>query len=100
MQRSESETAYTPHPFHDLAEELKKPFKDRLDKEEAKEAAQAKWLPPGVRAVVVGRNSQFFEEELDDDELELLGALEYRALNLMAVILIVVSLVVIACVST
>lgn len=77
--------------MRDLAKELKRPFKDHHDKEEAKEAARARWLPPGVRAVVVGRNSQFFEEELEDDELELLGALEYRALNLMAVILIAVS---------
>lgn len=91
LSRTEADAAYSPHPLRDLAEELKRPFKDHHDKEEAKEAASARWLPPGIRAVVVGRNSQFFEEELEDDELELLGALEYRSMNLMAVILIAVS---------
>lgn len=61
------------------------------DGREAKEAERVRWLPPGVRGIVVGRNSQFFEEELGDDELEMLGLLEYRAAKLLVILLVVVS---------
>ncbi|KAL7423539.1 hypothetical protein Q5752_001119 [Cryptotrichosporon argae] len=44
----------------------------------------ARWLPDGLGNLVVGRNSRFFTEELDDEELEQLGGVEYRALRLLS----------------
>ncbi|KAK4683982.1 Trk/Ktr/HKT type cation transporter, partial [Tremellales sp. Uapishka_1] len=42
----------------------------------------AKWLPERFTSgLVIGRNSRFFTEELDDEELEQLGGVEYRALR-------------------
>jgi hypothetical protein len=32
----------------------------------------------------VGRNSRFYTEELDDEELEQVGGVEYRALRLLS----------------
>ena len=58
---------------------------------EQKAAAAAPWLPAGFCNIVVGRNSDFFEEELDDEELEMLGCLEYRCTRLLTILLIIVS---------
>ncbi|WVQ71337.1 hypothetical protein IAR50_000865 [Cryptococcus sp. DSM 104548] len=44
----------------------------------------AKWLPEGLGRIVVGRNSRFYTEELDDAELEQIGGVEYRALRLLS----------------
>lgn len=37
-------------------------------------------------AGVIGRNSRFWTEELDDEELEQIGGVEYRALKLLSCI--------------
>jgi hypothetical protein len=44
----------------------------------------ARWMPDTLASLVVGRNSRFFTEELDDEELELIGGVEYRALRLLS----------------
>ncbi|ODO07626.1 potassium ion transporter [Cryptococcus wingfieldii CBS 7118] len=44
----------------------------------------AKWLPEGLGRIVVGRNSRFWTEELEDEELEQIGGVEYRALRLLS----------------
>lgn len=44
----------------------------------------AKWMPDTLTHLVVGRNSRFFTEELDDEELEQIGGVEYRALRLLS----------------
>jgi hypothetical protein len=41
--------------------------------------------------LVIGRNSRFFTEELDDEELQELGGVEYRALRLLSRLVPVVS---------
>jgi hypothetical protein len=66
-------------------------MKSKRDAEEAKQAERVKWLPPGVRGVVVGRNSQIYDEELDVEDLELFAAIEYRALSLLTGLLFFVS---------
>ena len=91
LRRYDSEGVHSAHPVQSLKRTLEKPFEDHRDARERKEAAHAKWLPPGIRAVVVGRNSQFFEEELDAEDLELLGAMEYRATTVLTYILVAVS---------
>ncbi|EIW72701.1 hypothetical protein TREMEDRAFT_11924, partial [Tremella mesenterica DSM 1558] len=45
----------------------------------------SKWMPEMLSALVVGRNSRFFTEELDDEDLERLGGVEYRALRLLSI---------------
>jgi hypothetical protein len=44
----------------------------------------ARWMPDTLQHLVVGRNSRFFTEELDDDELEDIGGVEYRALRFLS----------------
>lgn len=44
----------------------------------------ARWMPDTLTSLVVGRNSRFFTEELDDDDLEQIGGVEYRALRLLS----------------
>jgi len=44
----------------------------------------ARWMPDTLASLVVGRNSRFFTEELDDEDLELIGGVEYRALRLLS----------------
>ncbi|KAK8865627.1 hypothetical protein IAR55_000772 [Kwoniella newhampshirensis] len=44
----------------------------------------AKWMPEGLTGLVVGRNSRFWTEELEDEELEQIGGVEYRALKLLS----------------
>lgn len=46
--------------------------------------AVVSWLPEGVGGLVVGRNSRFFSEELEDEELEQVGGVEYRALRFLS----------------
>jgi hypothetical protein len=41
---------------------------------------------------VVGRNSRFFTEELDDEDLEKIGGVEYRALRLLSYAVAAVSI--------
>ena len=36
-----------------------------------------RWLPSGVKELVIGRNSDFNTDELTDEQLEELGGLEY-----------------------
>jgi hypothetical protein len=52
----------------------------------------ARWMPVGLASLVVGRNSRFFTEELDDEELEQIGGVEYRALRLLSYAVAAVSL--------
>jgi len=91
LKKCETEGIHAAHPLHRLGKIVEKPMEDRKDRAEVEEARRARWLPPGVRGVVVGRNSQFFEEELSDEELELIGALEYRATKTLTLLLIGVS---------
>lgn len=91
-QSEQDETAHSSHPLREITQAVQKPFEERKDQAEAKEARRVKWLPKGMRNVVVGRNSQFFEEELSDEELELLGALEYKATNVLTILLVCVSI--------
>ncbi|WWC88191.1 uncharacterized protein L201_003096 [Kwoniella dendrophila CBS 6074] len=44
----------------------------------------ANWMPEGLSGLVIGRNSRFWTEELDDDDLEQIGGVEYRALRLLS----------------
>lgn len=44
----------------------------------------ARWMPEKLGGLVIGRNSRFFTEELDDEALEQLGGVEYRALRLLS----------------
>jgi hypothetical protein len=44
----------------------------------------ARWMPDTLASLVVGRNSRFFTEELDDEQLEQIGGVEYRALRLLS----------------
>jgi len=54
-------------------------------------AAVARWMPERLGGLVIGRNSRFFSEELDDEELEELGGVEYRALRLLSYLVPAVS---------
>ena len=51
-----------------------------------------RWMPDTLASLVVGRNSRFFTEELDDEELEQIGGVEYRALRLLSYAVAAVSL--------
>lgn len=79
------------HPVQSFEEAVNKPIQAYRDAEEAKQAERVRWLPPGVRGVVVGRNSQIYDEELDLEDLELFAAIEYKALNVLTWLVIVVS---------
>ena len=52
----------------------------------------ARWMPDTLASLIVGRNSRFFTEELDDEELEQIGGVEYRALRLLSYAVAAVSL--------
>lgn len=52
----------------------------------------ANWMPEKLGGLVIGRNSRFFSEELDDEELEQLGGVEYRALRLLSYLVPAVSI--------
>ncbi|WWC60632.1 uncharacterized protein I303_103206 [Kwoniella dejecticola CBS 10117] len=52
-------------------------------REESWTAMVAKWMPETLSGLVIGRNSLFWTEELDDDELEQIGGVEYKALRLL-----------------
>jgi hypothetical protein len=60
---------------------------DGLNEEESwgdlLKAQVAKWMPENLGGLVIGRNSRFYTEELGDEELEVLGGVEYRALRLL-----------------
>ena len=47
-------------------------------------ARVAEWMPDRLEGLVVGRNSRFYTEELDEDVIEQLGGVEYKALRLLA----------------
>ncbi|WVF71000.1 hypothetical protein IAT40_005796 [Kwoniella sp. CBS 6097] len=51
---------------------------------EAIKGSVAKWMPEGLGGLIVGRNSRFWTEELDDEELEQIGGVEYRGLRLLS----------------
>lgn len=42
------------------------------------------WLPDGFGGLVIGRNSRFFTEELEDERVEQIGGVEYRALRFLS----------------
>ena len=42
------------------------------------------WLPDGIDALIIGRNSEFYTDELTDEQLENLGGIEYRALRFLS----------------
>lgn len=46
--------------------------------------AVVSWLPEGFGGLLIGRNSRFYTEELDDAELEQVGGVEYRALRFLS----------------
>jgi hypothetical protein len=91
LRQQEHEILHSSHPMQQIADVLEAPFKREKDNAEKREARHAKWLPPGVRNMVVGRNSQFYEEEVSEKELELLGALEWKATRLLTWVLLGVS---------
>lgn len=91
LRQGEYEAEHTPHPLQDIGKAIKRPFKDKKAFGQDRQRRAAKWLPRGVRGVVTNEKSQFFEEELGEEDLEILGVLEYRATKLMAYILIAVS---------
>jgi hypothetical protein len=74
-----------------MEQAISEPLKNYRDAAEAKEAERVRWLPPGVRGVVVGRNSQIYDEELDNDDLEMFAAIEYKALKVLTYFVIAVS---------
>nr|ODN93176.1 potassium ion transporter [Cryptococcus depauperatus CBS 7841] len=51
---------------------------------EAFVGTMAKWMPEGLQGLIIGRNSRFWTEELEDEELEQIGGVEYRALRTLS----------------
>lgn len=49
------------------------------------------WLTDEFSKLVILRNSDFDTDELDDEELERLGGLEYRALDFLSYLVIAAS---------
>ena len=49
------------------------------------------WLPGSIDGLIVGRNSEFFTDQLTDDQLEHLGGIEYRALRFLSYFIFAVS---------
>ncbi|KAI0761664.1 TrkH-domain-containing protein [Trametes elegans] len=47
-----------------------------------------KWLSDSLKDLVIGRNSDFYTDELTDEQLEELGGIEYQALKLLSYIVI------------
>jgi hypothetical protein len=54
-------------------------------------ATVARWMPEKLGGLIIGRNSRFFSEELDDEDLEQLGGVEFRALKLLSHVIPAVS---------
>ena len=42
------------------------------------------WLPDGIDGLIIGQNSEFYTDELTDEQLEHLGGIEYRALRFLS----------------
>ena len=42
------------------------------------------WLPDSIDRLIIGRNSEFYTDELTDEQLEHLGGIEYRALRFLS----------------
>lgn len=57
----------------------------------AKKGKSLQWLSEEFSRLTIYRNSDFDTDELDDDELERLGGLEYRALDFLSYLVIAVS---------
>lgn len=51
----------------------------------------ARWLPEGMEHLIIGRNGRFYTEELEDEELEIIGGVEYRALRFLSYFVPIVS---------
>jgi len=49
------------------------------------------WLPGSIDGLIVGRNSEFFTDQLTDEQLEHLGGIEYRALRFLSYFVFAVS---------
>lgn len=49
------------------------------------------WLPDGIDGLTIGRNSEFYTDELTDEQLEQLGGIEYRALRFLSYFIFTVS---------
>ena len=49
------------------------------------------WLPGSIDGLIVGRNSEFYTDQLTDDQLEQLGGIEYRALRFLSYFVFAVS---------
>ena len=52
----------------------------------------AHWLPDSLQGLVIGRNSRFYTEDLDDEVIEQLGGVEYKALRFLSWLVPIVSL--------
>ncbi|CDO70946.1 hypothetical protein BN946_scf184829.g55 [Trametes cinnabarina] len=61
---------------------------ERLMLRERSTSKEIKWLSDSLKDLVIGRNSEFYIEELTDEQLEELGGIEYRALRLLSYIVI------------
>jgi hypothetical protein len=44
----------------------------------------AGWLPDGMENLIIGRNGRFYTEELEDEKLEVIGGVQYRALRFLS----------------
>jgi hypothetical protein len=42
------------------------------------------WLPGSIDGLIIGKNSEFYTDELTDEQLERLGGIEYRALRFLS----------------
>jgi len=49
------------------------------------------WLPSSIDGLIVGRNSEFYTDQLTDEQLERLGGIEYRALRFLSYFIFAVS---------
>ena len=49
------------------------------------------WIPDGIDGLIIGRNSDFYTDELTDEQLEWLGGIEYRALRFLSYLVFAVS---------
>ena len=49
------------------------------------------WLPGSIDGLIVGRNSEFYTDQLTDEQLEHLGGIEYRALRFLSYFIFAVS---------
>ncbi|KAI0085711.1 cation transport protein-domain-containing protein [Irpex rosettiformis] len=69
---------YTPRIYRSIERIFTEHRKDGIRKN------SFKWLGDDFQNLIINRNSDFDTEELDDDELERLGGLEYRALDFLS----------------